>query len=262
VAVPGGFTFTSLLTHGSATAGLACGITGPGAAYCWGENQYGQLGDGTTTPTTSPVPVLGGLSFTALSSGGRHTCGLTTAGAAYCWGRDSLGQLGDGAPTAYRATPTAVQGGLTFKALAVGYDHTCGLTVAGQMYCWGGNADGQLGDGTTTDRSSPIPVAGGRTFTTVTAANAHSCGITDTGTTFCWGSNAEGELGDGTNISRSAPVLVQGGYVFVDITGGSRSTCGLTTAGQTYCWGLLLVPARNVLFLPFSSPQLVHQPYP
>jgi alpha-tubulin suppressor-like RCC1 family protein len=157
--VSGGFSFDSI------TAGYkhTCALTAAGVAYCWGDNSYGQLGDGTTTRSLVPVPVTGGLTFVSLSAGFYHTCGIATSGAAYCWGRNTPnsvqesvgGQIGDGTTTD-RSSPTAVSGGLTFQSLSAGEVTTCGVTTGSLAYCWGDNEYGQLGTGNTT--SSMIPV--------------------------------------------------------------------------------------------------------
>jgi len=185
-------------------------VTTSGAAYCWGSNAFGQLGDGTTTQRLVPTPVAGGLTFTAVSAGWWHTCGITTSGAAYCWGNN--GFLGDGTNTG-RLVPTPVAGGLTFTTLSAGPGETCGVTTSGAAYCWGYNAFGQLGDGTTANRLIPTPVAGGLTFTAVSAGveveTGHACGVTPGGAAYCWGaSNGAGALGDGTTTDRLVPTLV------------------------------------------------------
>jgi len=147
------------LSFATVSAGVdhTCGVTTAGAAYCWGNNGYGQLGDGTTTDRTSPEAVQGGLGFASVRLGAFYSCGVTTAGAAYCWGDNSTGQLGDGTTTS-RTSPVAVTGGLSFAAVSAGLGHTCGVTTAGAAYCWGYNAFGQLGDGTTTDSHAPVHV--------------------------------------------------------------------------------------------------------
>src|SRR5664280_14839 len=142
----GSVTFASITAGGIHT----CGLTSAGAAYCWGYNWEGELGDNTfTAERDTPVAVQGGVTFTSITAGGWHTCGLTSAGAAYCWGQNGDGQLGDGTST-NRSTPVAVQqGGVTFTSITVGRWHTCGLTSVGAAWCWGHNWAGQLGDNTT-----------------------------------------------------------------------------------------------------------------
>jgi alpha-tubulin suppressor-like RCC1 family protein len=231
-AVPGGLTFTSLSASDGGQLAHTCGLTPSGAAYCWGDNDQGYLGDGTTTSRDTPVAVVGGLTFRALSAAGDATCGLTVAGAAYCWGYNGSGDVGDGT-TIDRSTPVPVVGGLTFTSLS----GSCALTPAGAAYCWGYNADGELGDGTTTNRSAPVAVVGGLTFASLTASFEHVCALTTDGTAYCWGRNEAGQLGDGTTTNRSAPVLVAGGLTFTSLSAGYAHTCGLTAGGTAYCWG-------------------------
>jgi alpha-tubulin suppressor-like RCC1 family protein len=208
--VVGGITFASLTAGGDHT----CGLTGGRAAYCWGANGVGELGDGSTTDRATPVAVGGGITFAGLTAGEGHTCGLTSAGAAYCWGWNSYGQLGRG-DTLAAATPAAVAGGITFASLAAGGFHTCGLTSGGAAYCWGsnnggplGDGIGQLGDGWTRDRHTPVAVSGGITFGSLTAGVFHSCGLTSGGAAYCWGSNFFFVLGDGSATDRHTPVAV------------------------------------------------------
>jgi formylglycine-generating enzyme required for sulfatase activity/alpha-tubulin suppressor-like RCC1 family protein len=235
VVVLGSLTFTSVV------AGFAhsCGLMAAGAAYCWGDNSSGQLGDGTTTNRLTPVAVAGGLTFQTLVAGGYgNTCGLTTSGAAYCWGSNGNGGLGDGTTTD-RSTPVAVSGGLTFQSLygGEGDNHICGLTIPGVAYCWGRNLEGQLGDGTTTSRTSPVPVSGSLTFVALTAGATHTCGLTASHAAFCWGDNQDGSLGDGTLTNRGSPVAVSGGQSFQGLSAGNFITCGVTTGSAAFCWG-------------------------
>ncbi len=206
-AVSGGWSFVAL------TAGVyhTCGLTSLGAAYCWGDNETSQLGNGSTgfSTDTTPVAVSGGLTFSALAAGSWHTFGLAGSGAAYCWGSNYGGQLGTGSATD-SSIPVAVSGGLTFSAVAARGDHTCGLTSAGMAYCWGVNNSGQLGDGSITNSSTPVAVSGGLTFSTLTAGAGHTCGLTSTKTTYCWGDNQYGQLGNGSTTNSSVPVAVVG----------------------------------------------------
>jgi alpha-tubulin suppressor-like RCC1 family protein len=158
-------TTPALVTRGLSFASLAagyghtCGVTTSGSAYCWGSNGEGQLADGTHVDRTTPEPVRGGLSFAPVIAGGlEHTCGVTTGGSAYCWGDNDHGQLGDGTDLDRFITPVPVAGGLSFASLTAGTGHTCGVTGAGSLYCWGDNGHGRLGDGTTTNRYIPVSV--------------------------------------------------------------------------------------------------------
>src|SRR6266566_1357834 len=220
----------------SASGEFACGLTVAGAAYCWGANDRGQLGDGTTTDRSRPVRVVGGLRFASVSAGTFHTCGLTPEGTAYCWGLNEQGQLGDGTEK-QRSSPVAVVGGLRFAVLSAGGEQTCGVTAGGVAYCWGDNNSGELGDGTKTSRLRPVRVQGGLSLIAVSAGSMHTCGVTAAGAVYCWGTNYSGNLGDGTTSDRSSPVPVMGGMTFVALT-PSIHTCGIAKEGATtYCWG-------------------------
>lgn len=237
VAVTGGTNFATVSSGG---INFTCGLTAIGAAYCWGFNAYGQLGDGTTTDRYTPVAVTGGLTFVTVTVGLNHTCGLTADSLAYCWGRNRRGQLGVGSDTTWRLTPTAVAGGLRFASLRAMSWHTCGVTTAGAAYCWGQNLYGQLGDGTQIYRYTPVAVQGGLTFAALSSASGgdHTCGVTASGgAAYCWGENSSGELGDGTTTQRLTPVAVAGGLRFAGVSAGGGFTCGLTDAGAAYCWG-------------------------
>ncbi len=207
-----------------------CGLAATGAAYCWGLNDYGQLGNGSTRNSSTPVAVAGGLTFLTLAAGYDHTCGITSDGAAYCWGRNGEGQLGNGSFTS-SSVPVAVTGGLSFSAITTGGGQTCGLTSAGRAFCWGANDFGELGNGGFTSSSIPVPVAGDLRFGAVAKGfGFYTCALTSAGAGYCWGDNS-------TTDPIPIPVPVSGGLSFTTLATGSFHSCGLTSGGAAYCWG-------------------------
>jgi alpha-tubulin suppressor-like RCC1 family protein len=187
----------------------ACALTGFGSFVCWGDNAFGQLGDGSTTRSSVPVAVSLVSRGSVISAGETHTCAVNRDGAVFCWGRNHIGQLGDGT-TADRRTRRLVSGmtsGMT--AVAAGARHGCALTSGGAVRCWGRNQSGQLGDGSGADRSVPValPLLGSG-VRALAAGSEHSCALTTAGAVFCWGYNAVGAVGDGTTTGRLQPVPV------------------------------------------------------
>lgn len=185
-----------------------CGLAADGTAYCWGANESGQLGDGTTVDRSLPTPVMGGLAFMQLSAGNFHTCGLTESGLAYCWGINDAGLLGTGGTPTESSVPVAVAGGLTFTVLSAGSGHTCGLVADGTLYCWGSNSRLQLGT-----RDS-VSVKAPRSFLTlkflsVSVGVNYTCGIALDSLAYCWGENNANQLGT-SGPPRSTPTLVTG----------------------------------------------------
>jgi alpha-tubulin suppressor-like RCC1 family protein len=233
VAVAGGLTFVAI----SAGYFHTCGLTSGGAAYCWGENSSGELGTDTTISETTPTAVAGGLSFAAIAASARTTCGVTAAKVAYCWGANDYRQLGDtaSADSIRSLVPVPVAGGIPFASVAPDGLHTCGLSAAGEAYCWGLNANASLGNGSFVEDTQPTPglVVGGLTFVQLAA----ECGLASSGQAYCWGSNNTGQLGDGTTMDRASPVPVSGALSFSAITAGGGHTCAVTGGGGVYCWG-------------------------
>jgi len=217
-----------------------CALLATGAVTCWGWNEYGQLGDGTTANRLTPIAVTGlDSDVTAITGGTRHTCALLATGAVTCWGDNTDGQLGDGT-TANRLTPTAVTGlDSDVTAITAGHNHTCALLATDAVHCWGYNGYGQLGDGTTANRLTPTAVTGlDSGVTAISASRFHTCALLATGALTCWGWNGYGQLGDGTTANRLTPTAVTGLSSDVTaITAETFHTCALLATGAVRCWG-------------------------
>ena len=122
--------------------------------------------------------------------------------------------------------------------MSTGLDHACGITTAGETYCWGYNANGQLGDGTTADSPVPVRVSGGVVFESVAAGSRGTCGLTASGVAYCWGYNGNGNVGDSTFTNTTAPVAVSGGLTFTSLSAGAGHRCAVAATDEAYCWGL------------------------
>ena len=227
-----------------------CALIIDGSIRCWGINTYGQLGDGSTTTRLKPTyPVSGITTAVAITAGTDHTCALLATGAVRCWGRNTSGQLGDGTRT-NRPTPTTVRVNSSIivtmaVAISAGGSHTCAVLASGLARCWGANASGQLGDGTTSTRPYATYVAGITAATAapsrlkaISAGTAHTCGVLANGTAKCWGSNGSGRLGDGSTTTRLKPTFTVAGLTSVtSISAGLAHSCAVLVGGYGKCWG-------------------------
>jgi alpha-tubulin suppressor-like RCC1 family protein len=248
----------------------ACGTSTTGVGYCWGSNQHGEIGNASVplpvpptgnTPATmtfAPLMLDGGHTWRSVVAGWLHACGITTTGAAYCWGDNVRGQLGLGAPdTLSHNVPLPVTGGHTFIQLSLGATHSCGITTAHELYCWGENFNGQVGDGTfgpTADVATPTRIGAPMRFSYVAAgsdfgvggnvpvpgggqaANGHTCALTEGGQAWCWGWNGAGQLGNGTTVDSPVPVPVAGSLRFTSLSLGGTTSCG-QRGNRIWCWG-------------------------
>jgi alpha-tubulin suppressor-like RCC1 family protein len=223
------------------SAGIShtCGLTTVGNLYCWGDNDDGELGDGTTERRALPTLVAGGLLFRAVSTGYFYTCAVTTGYRAYCWGANRYGALGDGTIGSSRLTPVPVAGGQAFRQVSVSASHSCALTTSttNKIYCWG---TANLGNGSPlSTHTTPQLVSGARTYRQVDAGVNHTCAVSTTSKVFCWGFNFYGQLGNGAGKDFVAinPVAVSGLLQFRQVSAGQYHTCAVTTTDKAYCWG-------------------------
>jgi len=261
-----------------AIASYGCGLRANGQIWCWGSNSNGQIGNGTTGGTVdTPVQVLHISDFVDVSTGGGVSCGVRRNGEEWCWGADSYGRLGNGPvliadtnvpskvvtgnvlkimagtqgngyaivdPTPHKTTPISIAKG----KIGGGYHHACYIDNANALWCWGYDAEGQLGNGgvITANQESPSGVDNGNSalgWTMVdgsvygSAVNIHTCGIKTDGTAWCWGSDSFGQLGNGAGGASASPVQVSdvGPWAWIDARAGS--TCGIKTDGTAWCWG-------------------------
>jgi len=209
-----------------------------GSVYCWGGNEFGQLGDGTTTDRVTPTRIVGAPLF-SVPLPGAHTCALDRD-ALLCWGRNLSGEVGVG-NTDPVYTPAVVSGGLVFGDVVVGDDFTCAAANTG-TYCWGANDFGQLGTGEPGDSPTPALVAGDHQFRLLAAAGHTVCGNTGVGEVYCWGDGADGELGNGQfGVTSAVPTLVpvpfQLFWIGIGANAAGQATVCASNDDATYCWG-------------------------
>lgn len=241
----------------------SCAIDTSGLAYCWGIDNFGQLGNGPEVTGNQGVPTLidmsglgGGTRFVALSSSDLLTCGVTDAGAVACWGDDRSGQLGNGpdligtqwSPTSLDTS--ALAKGTRFVQVAAAEHSACALSVAGDIYCWGSDGPGTVGNGPDTEavQDSPVPIdvsalPDGTKFASLSAGSIHLCAVTVDGDAYCWGNDAYEKLGNGpqwevqTSPSKVDASMLPAGARWASVRAGDNHTCGLTTDGDAFCWG-------------------------
>jgi alpha-tubulin suppressor-like RCC1 family protein len=249
-----------IVSGGIITAGRAhtCAITPAGGVQCWGNNSYGQLGDGSNNVSTAPVDVLGLYGGTDIVAGSDHTC-LLAGGSVWCWGMNNKGQLGDGTTTNSNV-PVHVLDGVA--SITAGADYTCAGLLAGEVLCWGNNANGQLADGTTTNRTSPTVATLVKNASRLDGGQRQTCALTPSRAITCWSggtipvTGAVPEQNTQVSVSRFGELMIgldtQGTPVMIEATGatevsslssvievdsGVEHVCARLADGSVKCWG-------------------------
>lgn len=209
---------------------------GGAQTFCWGDNQAGQIGDGTRLDRSTPVPLKINLDAVQVAAGASHTCLRGITGAVWCWGRGGSGQLGT--PSFIDViVPTSVPTLGETTRIAAGQSHTCAILKDQTVWCWGANTDGQLGDGTTNSRSTPAVVTGQAGVVELALGAGHTCARHADATVSCWGRGTNGQLGDDTGNSSALPVAVKGLDGAVQIAAGDAHSCAMLTDHTVACWG-------------------------
>jgi len=220
----------------SAGENFACALFRGGTVRCWGDNNYGQLGNGTFVSSATQVQVHDVAGATQVSSGINSACAVIAHGAVKCWGANTFSQLGDDS-TNDAPTPVSVRGLTGVRVLTSGFQFRCALLRGGAVKCWGYNDNGQLGNGTYVTERTPVVVRGLTGATTIVVDEDHACAIVANGVVKCWGANEYGQLGDRSRAVSRVPVTVRGLRGVTAIGVGFSNTCALLRDRTVACWG-------------------------
>ncbi len=221
-----------------------CAILADRTLKCWGNATYGQLGAAlpSAAQSTKPVGIVGLTDVARVAIGIYHICVATLSGEVKCLGMNTGGQLGYGSTnggTDWSKGPRTALGLSDVTDLTAGGVHTCALTSAGTVWCWGQGDQGQLGQGTLANSATPLQVPNltGVTQIAAPAGGSHTCALLSDGTVQCWGYNFSGQLGDGSKTNRPSPVVVSGLTGATSIAAGAQHTCAVLQGGTAKCWG-------------------------
>ena len=240
----------------------SCAVMLDGSVRCWGANSDGQVGDGSTSDRFSPITVLGpSVGVVEIGVSDSHSCVVRSSGQLVCWGKNTDGQIGD-QTTINRLSPVTADGvPLGMVAVAPGASHTCALDSLGKVWCWGGNAYGQLGDGSVTGRVTAEVVSIATDIVAIDSGPYHTCALDTSGDLYCWGRNSNGELGLGVSVAAVEPAVISTFPRKIRAVATEMHVCAIDTLDALYCWGQNNVGeagecSGTSCFLPALIPQL------
>jgi alpha-tubulin suppressor-like RCC1 family protein len=220
----------------------SCAVLFDGTVRCWGDNNFGQLGeDGELQHESPAVEIVGISQATAVAVGARHVCALISTGEVYCWGDDSFGQLGYGKINSLLTTePVQVKGISTAVEISSSGYYTCARLADGTVSCWGNNSYDQLGDGSHMNQPSPVAVQSLSGVLQISVGSTHACAVTSDTKVRCWGDNGTAQLGDGSTTESAVPKVVGGASPLSNVTqvsAGQYFSCARSSNGTVSCWG-------------------------
>jgi len=252
----------------------SCAVTDAGAAYCWGS----LLGyDMYEKAQPDPETFGESIRWSEIGLSAYRGCGLDMSGRTFCWGTNAAGQLGSEPDTLEHAQPLEIAELPPLRSLAVGPNHSCGIDESQRLYCWGYNANGELGRGRRSEWEMPDTVAGGLRFSHVSAYGNATCAVTIDHRVYCWGLNLRGELGHESEVDCSdahevmdspepaflcslSPSRVETDLLFQSVELATSYACGITTAGVAYCWGGEEVVRHEIIYPVSTPPWAVNAP--
>jgi alpha-tubulin suppressor-like RCC1 family protein len=241
VSAPAGVSFKQVVAGDYHS--VAVGVDGN--AYAWGDNEFGQLGNGSTTDSPVPVRVSApaGVSFKQVVAGRGYTIAISTAGNTYAWGRNGSGELGNNSTANNSDVPVRVSApaGVSFIQVSAGVAHVVAVGSDKNAYSWGANTFGQLGNNGTANSLFPVRVSAPShvAFKEVVAGDSHSVAVGDDGNTYSWGNNRYSQLGNNESTNSLVPVRVSApdDVSFAQVTAGGLHSIVLGSDGKTYAWG-------------------------
>ena len=225
----------------------ACGLALNGDAYCWGYNEDGRCGIGSTkSPLTKPTKVAGGFKWKQISAGYFYSCGVREDGAAFCFGKNNYGRLGDGQVVGNTSSPVQVGKDKDWVEMLAGGDHTCGRKKDRTVWCFGSNNEGQLARPPEKLLFSTKPIKVPGTYKFLTSNSKYACGIKPSGEGMCWGSNVWGQLGLNKKVNQTyVPSKIASPGTWRQLAAGQFVTCGIKSDNTGHCWGAgYLAPIR------------------